>query len=202
MFLLLYSPLSFEWSLILLKYIYLKESIICRKWSQSKSVPSAWWTGLAGFSFVVCKGAQLCWVYQLCVRHAYVTLWSFKLIVWAGIQILSFWVLYNANNTFKTMTLIHIAVDGCSKLRFFSFIMRLYISLNSVNIVFNWYKMQYSLWWQHLILTLSLQRSPNRKMYTKAFEDQSDNDSETSSVCSERSFDSCRRNDVSKPLSL
>ncbi|XP_071512312.1 CLIP-associating protein 2 isoform X4 [Panulirus ornatus] len=39
-------------------------------------------------------------------------------------------------------------------------------------------------------------RSPNRKMYTKAFEDQSDNDSETSSVCSERSFDSCRRNDL------
>ncbi|XP_071512319.1 CLIP-associating protein 1 isoform X10 [Panulirus ornatus] len=39
-------------------------------------------------------------------------------------------------------------------------------------------------------------RSPNRKMYTKAFEDQSDNDSETSSVCSERSFDSCRRNDM------
>nr|XP_053645033.1 CLIP-associating protein 1-like isoform X5 [Cherax quadricarinatus] len=41
-----------------------------------------------------------------------------------------------------------------------------------------------------------LHRSPNRKMYTKAFEDQSDNDSETSSVCSERSFDSCRRNDL------
>ncbi|XP_066957441.1 CLIP-associating protein 1 isoform X34 [Macrobrachium rosenbergii] len=39
-------------------------------------------------------------------------------------------------------------------------------------------------------------RSPNRKIYTKAFEDQSDNDSETSSVCSERSFDSCRRNDL------
>ncbi|XP_066957569.1 CLIP-associating protein 1-B isoform X48 [Macrobrachium rosenbergii] len=39
-------------------------------------------------------------------------------------------------------------------------------------------------------------RSPNRKIYTKAFEDQSDNDSETSSVCSERSFDSCRRNDM------
>ncbi|XP_050734473.1 CLIP-associating protein 2-like isoform X5 [Eriocheir sinensis] len=39
-------------------------------------------------------------------------------------------------------------------------------------------------------------RSPNRKMYTKAFEDQSDNESETSSVCSERSFDSCRRNDL------
>ncbi|KAK3864921.1 hypothetical protein Pcinc_029425 [Petrolisthes cinctipes] len=39
-------------------------------------------------------------------------------------------------------------------------------------------------------------RSPNRKMYTKAFEDQSDNDSETSSVCSERSFDSCRRNEL------
>ncbi|KAG0723019.1 CLIP-associating protein 2 [Chionoecetes opilio] len=39
-------------------------------------------------------------------------------------------------------------------------------------------------------------RSPNRKMYTKAFEDQSDNDSETSSVCSERSFDSTRRNDM------
>lgn len=39
-------------------------------------------------------------------------------------------------------------------------------------------------------------------MYTKAFEDQSDNDSETSSVCSERSFDSSRRNDVSDPVSL
>nr|XP_027232483.1 CLIP-associating protein 2-like isoform X8 [Penaeus vannamei] len=38
-------------------------------------------------------------------------------------------------------------------------------------------------------------RSPNRKMYSKAFEDQSDNDSETSSICSERSFDSCRRSD-------
>lgn len=39
-------------------------------------------------------------------------------------------------------------------------------------------------------------RSPNRKMYSKAFEDQSDNDSETSSICSERSFDSCRRSDM------
>ncbi|XP_069183082.1 CLIP-associating protein 1-B isoform X30 [Procambarus clarkii] len=43
---------------------------------------------------------------------------------------------------------------------------------------------------------MSLHRSPNRKMYAKAFEDQSDNDSETSSVCSERSYDSCRRNDL------
>ncbi|XP_069183084.1 CLIP-associating protein 2 isoform X32 [Procambarus clarkii] len=43
---------------------------------------------------------------------------------------------------------------------------------------------------------MSLHRSPNRKMYAKAFEDQSDNDSETSSVCSERSYDSCRRNDM------
>ncbi|KAK8391267.1 hypothetical protein O3P69_017127 [Scylla paramamosain] len=39
-------------------------------------------------------------------------------------------------------------------------------------------------------------RSPNRKMYTKAFEDQSDNDSETSSVCSERSFDSSRQTNL------
>ncbi|KAK8391257.1 hypothetical protein O3P69_017127 [Scylla paramamosain] len=39
-------------------------------------------------------------------------------------------------------------------------------------------------------------RSPNRKMYTKAFEDQSDNDSETSSVCSERSFDSSRQTNM------
>ncbi|CAL4126640.1 unnamed protein product, partial [Meganyctiphanes norvegica] len=39
-------------------------------------------------------------------------------------------------------------------------------------------------------------RSPNRKIHTRAFEDQSDNDSETSSVCSERSFDSYRRNDL------
>ncbi|KAB7504085.1 CLIP-associating protein 2, partial [Armadillidium nasatum] len=39
-------------------------------------------------------------------------------------------------------------------------------------------------------------KSPNRKSYgSKSFEDHSDNDSETSSVCSERSFDSYRKND-------
>ncbi|KAF2345619.1 hypothetical protein FHG87_023625, partial [Trinorchestia longiramus] len=37
-------------------------------------------------------------------------------------------------------------------------------------------------------------RSPNRK-FPKGFDDQSENDSETSSVCSERSFDSYRRNE-------
>ena len=39
-------------------------------------------------------------------------------------------------------------------------------------------------------------------MYSKAFEDQSDNDSETSSVCSERSYDSSRRNDVSPRVEI
>ncbi|XP_076047968.1 CLIP-associating protein isoform X10 [Oratosquilla oratoria] len=45
------------------------------------------------------------------------------------------------------------------------------------------------------VLETPVNRSPNRKLHNKAFEDQSDNDSETSSVCSERSFDSYRRND-------
>ena len=48
------------------------------------------------------------------------------------------------------------------------------------------------------LITVCPQRSPGRKNYSsKSFDDQSDNESETSSVCSERSFDSFRRNDVS-----
>ena len=46
------------------------------------------------------------------------------------------------------------------------------------------------------------QRSPKRRISGRSFEEHSENDSEASSVCSERSFDAYRRNDVSQLIFL